>query len=65
MSKKTFQIISGITTIIGTAAVSIVNLLNTPKAALISGIIVALTGCIDEICTLFINDDSTKVEKKD
>ena len=60
MSKKTFQIISGITTIVGTAAVSIVGLFQFPKAALISGIIVAVTGCIDEICTLFINDETEK-----
>ena len=63
MSKKTFRIISGITTAVATAAVTIINLLQLPSGALISGITVAVAGLVDEVCTLFINDGS-EVEKK-
>lgn len=58
MSKKVFQIISGITTAVATAAVTIVNLpaLAVPHAAIIGGIIIAVAGCIDEICAIFIKD---------
>jgi len=66
MSKKTFQIISGITTAVATAAVAILNIpaLGVPHAALWSGIIVAVSGCIDEICSLFIKELPDTISKK-
>lgn len=56
MSIKTFRIISGITTAVSVAACTIVKILNTPKSTLVCGIIVAVAGLVDEVCTLFIND---------
>lgn len=57
ISKNTFRLISGATTIISTAAVALISLFNVPNAALINGIIVASAGFIDEICTLFIENN--------
>jgi len=56
MKASTFRIISGVTTALATAGVAIVNLSEVSNAALISGIIVAVAGCVDEICTLFIKN---------
>ena len=66
MSKKTFQIISGVTTALATAAVSILNspALGVPNAALWSGIVVAVAGCIDEVCALFIKELPDTTSKK-
>lgn len=66
MSKKTFQIISGVTTALATAAVSILNIpaLGVPNAALWSGIVVAVAGCIDEVCSLFIKELPDTTSKK-
>ena len=57
MSKKTFRIISGITTAVAAAGVTIANLLGVSNGPVVSGVIVALAGCVDEICTLFIESD--------
>jgi hypothetical protein len=66
MSKKTFQIISGVTTAVATALVSILNIpaLGVPNAALWSGIVVAVAGCIDEVCALFIKELPDTTSKK-
>lgn len=56
MKQSTFRIISGITTIVGGAAVAIVTALNVPNAAIINAIAVAVVGAVDEICTLFIKE---------
>lgn len=56
MSKQTFRIISGVTTAIAAAGVTIVNLFNISTGPIISGIIVTVAGCIDEVCTLFIKE---------
>lgn len=56
MKASTFRIISGVTTALATAGVAIVNLSEIPNAALVSGIIVAIAGCVDEVCTLFIKN---------
>ena len=61
MNKKVFQIISAVTTALATAGVAVVNILAVPNAALISGIIVAVSGCIDEACTLFIKNENKEL----
>ena len=60
MTQKSFRIISGITTAVATAGVTVVNVLALPNSAIISSIIVAVSGCIDEICTLFIKAEEKK-----
>lgn len=62
MKKSTFRIISGITTIVATAAVTIVTVLVPQNSAVISGIVVAVAGAIDEVCTLFIKEVETSKE---
>lgn len=54
MKKSTFRIIAGITTIVAGGLVTVSNLLGWPAA--VSGIIVAVSGMIDEICSLFIKE---------
>lgn len=62
MSKITFRIISGITTIIGGAGVAIVTALNVPNTAVINTIVVTVVGAIDELCTLFIKENTDEVK---
>lgn len=58
MSMKTLRIVSGITTAVAAAAVSIVTLLGVPNQAAVTGIIVAVAGAVDEVCSLFVKESS-------
>lgn len=56
MSKKTFRIISAVTTAVAAATVAILQILEVPNCALWQSVTVTVSGLIDEICTIFIND---------
>lgn len=56
MSKVTFRIISGITTIVAGAAVTIVTAIGCPNASIVNACIIATAGAIDEVCSLFIKE---------
>lgn len=56
MSKKTLGIIIGVNGAITTAAITIVGLVAPDKAPIITGIISAVSACIDAICLVFLKN---------
>ena len=54
MSKKTLGIIIGVNGAITSAAVTIVGLVCPEQSPVISGIISAVSACIDGICLVFL-----------
>lgn len=64
MTKKTLGIIIGCNTAITTAAVTCVSLIWPDKAPVINGIIEAVSGCINGICLVFLENGNLPAQKK-
>ena len=64
MSKKTLGIIIGCNTAVATAAVTCVTLIWPDKAPVINGIIEAVSGCINGICLVFLENSNVQKAKK-
>lgn len=57
MSKKTFALISGITTAVTTAAIAWVTYYEPTNATAINTAIGIIAGAITQVCNLFVNPD--------
>lgn len=64
MSKKTLGIIIGCNTAVTTAAVTCVSLIWPEKAPIVNGIIEAVSGCINGICLVFLENGASQLKKK-
>lgn len=64
MSKKTFALVSAITTGVATIATGLVTFFNPPMVAAWIGAIPLIEGCIIGVCSKFVVDETKAVEKK-
>lgn len=64
MSKKTLGIIIGCNTAIAGAAMTCVSLIWPDKAPIVNGIIEVVSGCVNGICLVFLENGATELKKK-